>query len=275
MVSILGLLSFLLTGLIAGLIDFYTGFSLYGFMLYAVFPGGAFACGVIAAGGYFYAAVIKYNQKPFGGIILNIVVSTLIGFLTAYYTPYYLMTIDGDRLKNIISFWAYLDFLIKHMSMESISYTKDILHTTDLSVTNGHVFTAIQLFGFAIGSIIIFIWMGKQPFCKNCSRYIRISINLERYTGDWDLFNEMINNFKKLIEERKYNDAIKYHEKEMGVYEETEYHYLRTKLKAGECVSCGISYIELIASIRERNSWNELHDAEVKMFLHTKLQKNI
>ena len=270
-VLIWGLTGFFVLASIVGLIDYFTGFSLYGFMIFGLFPGGALVCGIIAASGYFYAAVIKYHQKPYGGIFLNTVLSTGLAFFTIYYIPYVLMEIDGKPLKSMMSFWAYLEHSIKHLELEYTSYSSGMTRKANLTETAPYAISIFQLICLALGSFSLLEWMDKQPFCKNCNRYIRISHKTERYTGDRELYNEMIRKFKKLIDERKFDEALKFHQKEMGIDEESEHHFLRSKVKTGKCVLCGVNFLELSASSREGHSWKELKNKEVKILSHMKI----
>jgi hypothetical protein len=152
LVAALGGATSLLTGIILGLIEVYTGRAIYSWTFWFVLPGGAFVSGMAAASGY-YAGAVLLHQKPAGGVLFNMVAASVSAFFVVHYVPYFMLEIEGVRLKDVISFWQYLDFDIRHTSL---SFVRSDASTGDLGSVFGYVLAALQLAGFSVGGCAVF-----------------------------------------------------------------------------------------------------------------------
>lgn len=251
-IAAMGVGSAALTGVGLGLIEALTGHALYSVSLGLLLPIGAILAGFAAASGYYFGA--KYfHQKPAGGLGLNIVLVSISAYLLVHYVPYYLIEVDGVRVKDAISFWSYLDLDIRHASLSSISSKRDI-STVELGSIFGYIYVLIQLIGFSIGSFLVFFTLLDTPFCKKCSKYLHRTNTQDRYTSEGEALYEKIKIFATNLDERKYVEALEFHADQMGVSEYSGQH-LRTRVTIHKCKTCGINHLDLETSRLEGNDW--------------------
>lgn len=242
-IAAIGISSAVLTGGVLGLIEASTGFALYSLIVWFIVPVGAFLAGLAAASGYYFAAK-HFHQKPAGGIGLNMVLASIGAYLVVHYIPYYLLEVDGSRIKDAISFWSYLDFDIRHTSL---SFNQGRTTSAELGSTFGYVYALIQLIGFAIGGLTVFSWLQNAPYCEKCEKYLDKTNAQERYTSEGETLVEQMTILATKLDERKYVDAVQYHSEQMGVPESAG-HHLRTRITTHKCRSCGVNHLEFEAS---------------------------
>ncbi len=251
----------LLTGVILGLIEVYTGYAIYSWMFWFVIPAGAFLAGFGAASGY-YAGAMLFNQKPAGGVLLNMVAASVSAFFIIHYIPYFMFEIDGIRVKEAISFWQYLDFSIRNTSL---SFVRGDISTGELGGVLGYVFAALQLAGFSVGGFAVFGWLSQNPYCDKCSRYFKKTGMQQRFTSDGASFSKNIPDFALLVSEKKYDEAIRFHAGTMGD-KDCRKHYLKTTIVTRTCLGCNINLLDFIASKREGNDWKEIEETHFRNF---------
>jgi hypothetical protein len=156
LVAALGGATSLLTGIILGLIEVYTGHAIYSWMFWFILPVGAFVSGMAAASGY-YAGAVLFHQKPAGGVLFNMVAASVTAFFIVHYIPYFMLEVEGICVKDAISFWQYLDLDIRHTSLSlSFGGSQPPLSTGELGSVFGYVLAALQLAGFSVGGYAVF-----------------------------------------------------------------------------------------------------------------------
>jgi hypothetical protein len=267
LVGILGIATSLLTGIILGLIEAYTGFALYSLMVCFIIPFGAFIAGLGAASGY-YAGAMWLNQKPIGGVLFNMISASVSAFFVVHFVPYFLLEVDGIRVKDAISFWRYLDFDIRHTSL-SLAHVPSAT-TGELGGFWGYIYACLQLAGFSVGGFGVFNWLSSNPYCKKCSRYLRKTAQQDRFTSDGESLSEAIKQFALLLNNRKFNDAISFHAEKMGV-QCSSGHHLRTRLLRKECQGCGLNHLDFIASQLDGKNWKDIEGTQISLFTEVKL----
>lgn len=67
-----------------------------------------------AASGYYFSAM-AFNQKPAGGVAINMI--AIGSYFLANYIPYDLLEVQGNRVKEMVTFWEYMDTTIRHTSL--------------------------------------------------------------------------------------------------------------------------------------------------------------
>jgi hypothetical protein len=266
LVAAFGITTSLLTGIILGLMEVYTGYAIYSWMFFIVIPVGAILSGFGAASGY-YAGAILFNQKPAGGVLLNMVGASIGAFLIVHYIPYFLLKVDDIRVKDAISFWKYLDIGIRNTSL---SFFRARANTGALGGFWGYAYAILQLMGFSAGGFAVFAWLAKNPYCDNCSRYLKKTGKQERYTSEGEALIERIKSFASLIEANKCNEAIRYHAENMGV-EVSSGHHLRSKVITRICPHCGINHLDFITSKLDGNNWKDIDETEIRIFTEEQL----
>jgi len=267
LVSIVGISTAILTGIILGLINVYAGYALYSFMVFLILPIGAIIAGFCAATGFYFGA--KYfHQKPIGGVLINMVIASISAFFLVHYVPFFLLEMDGIRVKDTISFWQYLDVVIKNTSLSFVRVPS--VSTGELGSFWGYLYACIQLLGFSIGGICVFFWLSTIPFCKKCSRYLKTIYQKDKFTSDGNSLIESLQTIKSLIDNNEYDKAINMHVENIGVNESSG-HHLRARLITRTCPGCGINHLNIIVSKLKNDSWTDVGEGEISIFTNQPL----
>lgn len=267
LVAAFGITTSLLTGVTLGLIEVYSGYAIYSWMYWFVIPVGAFLAGFGAASGY-YAGAMLFHQKPVGGVLFNMIAAAAGAFLIVHYIPYFMFEVDGIRVKDVISFWQYLDIYIRNTSL---SFVRGGASTGELGSFWGYVFAGLQLLGFSVGGIAVFGWLSQNPYCDNCSSYLKKTGTQERYTSDGEILIEQIKNLASLLDVQKWNEALRYHAEKMGVYYTGGSHKLRSRIITRVCPICRMNHLEFIVSTLEGSNWKDINETEIRLFTEEQL----
>lgn len=267
LVATLGMLSSLLTGVTLGVIEVYFGYALYSWMFWFVIPAGAFLAGFGAASGY-YAGAMLFHQKPAGGVLFNMVAASISAFFVVHYIPYYMLEVDGIRVKEAISFWQYFDIDVRNTSL---SLVRGGASTGELGSFWGYAYAGLQLLGFSVGGFAVFGWLSQNPYCEECSRYLTKTGKQERFTSGGEEFVEKLTKFAAFLDARQCNDAIRYHAENMGV-EYSGGHHLRSRVITRVCPGCGVNHLNFITSKQDGNDWKDINDTEIRLFTEEPLE---
>lgn len=267
LVAVFGGAASLSVGAILGFIEATTGYAIYSWMLWFVIPVGAISAGLAAASGY-YAGAMLFNQKPAGGVLFNMVAASVSAFFIVHYIPYFMLEVEGVRVKEVISFWQYLDLDIRHTSL---SFVRGDVSTGELGAF-GYVFAALQLLGFSVGGFGVFCLLSIKPYCDKCSRYLKKTGQQDRFMSDDENLIEKLQDFSLLLDNEKFGEAVRFHAEKMGV-EHSQGHHLKTTLVASTCLGCGINHLDFFASKLEDNDWEKIAETRIRMF--TEVQLNL
>lgn len=266
LIAAIGIAASALTAGVLGIIETYTGFALYSLMFWFILPVGAVIAGFGAASGYYIGARL-FNQKPAGGIAMNMLLASISAYLLVHYIPYYLLEIDdGTRIKDIISFWRYLDIDIRSAS---ISF-RGGLSTGELGSTWGYLYAFLQLIGFSFGSLIVFSVLSNIPYCEKCSKYLTQTNTQKRYTSNAENLSEKIQTFATLLNERQYVKALEFYSTKMGSYQNGN-HVLRTQLTTHKCKTCNKNHFEFVASRLSKNDWQDIEKTRIRLWVDPQL----
>jgi hypothetical protein len=270
LVATLGMMSSLLTGIILGLIEVYSGYALYSWMFWFVIPVGALLAGFGAASGY-YAGAMLFHQKPAGGILFNMVAASVSAFFIVHYIPYYMLVVDGIRVKETISFWQYFDMDVRNTSLSSF---RGGVSTGELGSFWGYAYAGLQLLGFSVGGFAVFGWLSENPYCEKCSRYLEKTGKQERFTSGGGELVEQLKNFAALLDARQCNDAIRYQSENMGV-EYSSGHHLRSRIITRVCPTCKVNHMDFITSKQKGNDWEDINDTAIRLFTEEPLEISV
>ncbi len=268
-VSIAGITTAVLTGIVLGLIEVYTGYAIYSFTFWFIVPVGSFLAGLGSAAGFYYGA--KYfQQKPIGGVFLNMVIASTSAFFIVHYVPYFLLEINGVRVKEAVTFWQYLDIDIRNTSLSFIRSPNT--STGELGIW-GYLYAFIQLLGFSFGGICVFFLLNQIPFCKKCSRYLKKIYQKDKFTSDGDSLIESLQNIQSLIGNNEFDKAINFHAENIGVNEKPG-HHLRARITTRVCPGCSINHLNFVISKFEKDSWSDVKGSEISIFTNQPLITN-
>jgi hypothetical protein len=272
LVTVFGGITSLLTGVILGLIEFYTGAAIYSYMYWFIIPLGALVFGMVAASGYYVGAKL-FNQKPAGGVLFNMIGASVGVFFIVRLIPYSMFEVDSVPIREMISFWQYIDIDIR---TTSISHFMSNASTGELGFVGGYIYAALQLLGFSVGGFLVFGNLSGNPYCDKCSCYLKITSQQGQFTNDSNIFVKLISNYSKFIDEHKLEDAIYAHKEHIDI-ESVEDYPLRTIIITRTCIGCGLNHLQFITSKHNGENWEDIPEAEISFFTETPLNltKNI
>ncbi|MBA4391687.1 MAG: hypothetical protein C0399_12240 [Syntrophus sp. (in: bacteria)] len=295
LVAVFGIASSLLIGIILGLNNVYTGIAIYSWTFWIIVPYGAFFAGLVGASGY-YAGAMLFRQKPAGGVLFNVVAASICTFLVVHFIPYYLIEVEGTRVKDAISFWRYLDFSYTQTSLDNTSFKLERLargHISDGELGFlGYICAALQLIGFTAGGWGIFIALSRNPFCDKCSVYLKKADQQDRYWLERASLDKDMGKFSALLEGQKPSEAVRFHNEEMGIAQEdtkplqtrpnstvddktsTQRKAFRTRLITSVCPGCGLNHLEFVISKQgdgDKDTWKDISESSITLFTQEQL----
>ncbi len=260
LIAVMGVGSSALTGVVLGLIEAWTGFALYSLMFWFIIPVGAILAGFAAASGYFLGAKL-FHQKPAGGVALNMIFASVSAYLLVHYIPYYLLEIDGVRVKDGLSFWSYLDLYIRNTSLSF----RGKVSTGELGSMWGYIYAVIQLIGFSLGGFAVFAILLDSPYCEKCSKYLNKTSTQDRYTREGEVLFKQVNTFADMLNRKRYLEALEFHSLNMGSAERSN-HHLRTRITTHNCKTCGINHLNFIVSRLEKGDWKDVEETRMRVW---------
>jgi len=169
----------LLTCIVLAFIDLTTSFSLYGFSLWFVVPIGALFSGFVAASGCYLAGRLL-NYKPTLTLLIGVLVLSALAFFLINYLDYYFSTVNGQQVRDFISFTQYLNISLNNMS---ICVRGCIGGSVDLGAL-GYGAAGLQILGFFVGGASAYAYLSSQKYCTACSRYLTPKKTEECYFPD-------------------------------------------------------------------------------------------
>jgi hypothetical protein len=259
-IAVMGMTSAAITGGILGTIDAATGFALYSLILFFIVPVGAFIAGIAAASGYYFGSTL-FHQKPAGGVAINMVLVTIGAYLLAHYIPYESLVVEGVSIKERISFLQYLDLSIRHTTLSIKGHS-----TGELGSVFGYIYASIQVLGFAFGGLCVFACLLGMPYCERCARYLKQITTLDRYTSEGEQLSEHTENFVKMLDEKKYMQALEFHAADMGVAADIG-HHLRTRVTMHKCKDCRVNHLEFEVAHLENGNWQDISKSNIKLWI--------
>lgn len=242
LVSIFGICSACITAIILASLELYTGMAFYSFTFLFIIPVGAIGAGICASSGYYLGAKV-FNEKPAGGIAINMIAASVGTYLMVNYISYYFMEYDGERIKDFITFWKYLDTIIKETSLSFYIKGRSIGSIGKVGPTYGYIYAILQVVGFALGGLALYLSLVESPYCKNCSKYMKKADTQERFTSDSDKLATDINAFLQMIKNGLFDDSKKFHADSMGVIYGGEQKH-GTRITSYKCNTCGMNAMD-------------------------------
>jgi hypothetical protein len=262
-ITLMGLATALVTGCALGYFEASTHIPLYSFMFFFIIPVGAIMAGILAASGYYFGAM-TFNQKPAGGVAINMILIAIGSYFLANYIPYELLEVQGARVKEMVSFWEYMDTIIRHTSLSIKGHS-----TGEIGSTFGYIFALIQIIGFSFGGFIVFGALESLPFCNDCSEYLKKTNTRDRFTSEGEILSENVESFVKMLDEKQYRTAIALHDSKMGVAEIAG-HHLKSTITMYKCKTCGINHLDFGIARLGQDGWKDVDNTSIKRWINPK-----
>jgi len=263
LVTAAGALTSVLTALILFGIEQFFGFSLYSWSLWLILPIGAILSGFAAASGYYFGAKL-FNRKPTKVILVYMVMISAGTFFLTQYLNYYFLKVDGKMVRDYVSYFSYLAIAIKSTSIQLYFHTRNAASTGELGWF-GFVFAGLQILGFSAGGLGTYAILAEQPFCDNCSTFLKGSYFKKRYHFGSDEYSQHISKLVTLMKSDNPEEALLEHGK-AGREKDTNGYNHQTSMDVRHCESCHRSWAKLSLYKQSSNSWNEINDLRTAIY---------
>ena len=154
-----------------------------GLTLWFIVPAGALIGGLGAASGY-YAAARATQTLPSRRMLIEMLAIAFSTWLLMHWVEYATIALsDGSLVRDQVAFWDYLRLRTEHMQLviENQSHTRP--DTTPELGLLGYAHELLQIAGFMLGGLFMWVALRSHEACTPCSRYARTTKLLERVTS--------------------------------------------------------------------------------------------
>ncbi len=147
-VTLFGIGTTLLTAAALVYLELHYNCAFYGYVYAFVIPIGAITSGFVAASGYFAGSRLL-SYRPGRGMLGTMLGVSGGNFFLIYWLEYHWLKVDGEYVRNWITFPAYLKVVLTHTAI-SIGAGQSPSDTFELGI-GGYLYAALLIFGFACG----------------------------------------------------------------------------------------------------------------------------
>jgi len=261
LVSGFGALTSIVTAAILVAIDVGFDFSIYSWMLWFVIPAGAIGCGLVAASGYYFGARL-FNHRPTGLLLLNMAAISVTTFFLIHYFNYYLLNVNGTPVRDLISFTDFLDLEISHTA---VHFSMQPLGSAVELGPFGFLNAVLQIFGFALGAIVVYFHLKSLAYCDACSKYLWGKGLQTRYTADSDALTKAVQDMMQCFSEGRFQDGIAIHGRAAGSDSSSKDVRLASQIEIKRCKNCNQHWLKFSVNNRD-NNWKEIHELGYQTF---------
>jgi hypothetical protein len=249
------------------------GFAFYSWTLWLIIPAGAGLAGFVASSGYYFGARL-FNIRPARDLLLGVVVISVGTFFFIYWLEYMFLTVDGKAISDVISYSDYLTFSITHTSL-NFGYRGHFIDTpVNIGAGGGYLYAAIQIIGFALGGVCIYLYLASLPFCKECSLYLKHKGQQTRYFGTSEEVQASIEGFLAMASGRRFQDSINGHavtgpEKSTGTVSA-----FSSTIEVKRCEGCEKHWLKFGVKRWDSNKkeWKEISDFNYAQFMMERVE---
>src|SRR5512138_1050323 len=147
-VTLCGLTTALLTGIVATVVERVTGYSIHTLAIWLVVPVGALITGLASASGFYFGSLYFHARATRATLVQVVLVGGLSYFLIHYVQYFTLVLDDGRRVSDLIGFGGYLDLAL---TKSHYSFGPGAGQDVGEVGAFGYVLAAIQIVGFLVG----------------------------------------------------------------------------------------------------------------------------
>jgi len=192
----------------AGLVylEVYQNCAIYSLVYALVIPFGAMVSGAVAASGYAVVARMV-NYRPGRGMLVCIGGLSGATFFLIYWLKYALTAVNGTPLRQAMLFRRYLAYELAHTAVDLGAIADE---PVQLGYA-GYAFAALQIAGFALGGLCIYVWLRGLPYCQACSLYMKKGGRQTRYFTRREQMNGCLQAFKAKADAGQFRQAVFLH----------------------------------------------------------------
>lgn len=225
-------------------------FAFYSLLHFFVIPTGAIISGAGAASGYYFGALLLHT-KPTIRILLNMMLISVLAYFSINYVLYSMLEVDGVAVSTLIAFSEFLDLLLTNMSM---SIGRETSGTGELG-SLGYVVVLLQIVGFALGGLVVYIFLRKKPYCDHCNKYFKRVWQDKLFTGDAENYVGQVQQVAALARTSGVEEARTQHG-QIGFEDETKETHIRAELTLLQCASCTRELLTFETYRRKGDRWD-------------------
>jgi hypothetical protein len=128
----------------------------------------------------------------------------------------------------------------------------------------GYISAALQIMGFALGGLLIFLHLSSLPYCMKCSKYLKSKATQLRYSADPENFAAMVKDVASHFENGRLQQAIDTHgnfgAKNPGGG------YLSSTLARKQCSICAVNWLQFSAQKLIASEWKDIKELQFAQF---------
>jgi hypothetical protein len=231
-----GLLTTSATALVIWLSLHYFQFAIYSFSYWFI-PVGAIFCGVAAGSGYYWSAR-KLNHKATKLVLANLLSMSVSTYFVVQYLQYYYLDIQGQHVRDLISFPAFLDIVIRRSTI-GLAFGPQ---SGALGVF-GYALVLLPIAGFALSGYSLYYQLRFRAYCHHCEAYLEPGMSDSRYAVWGDEMTLLFGALKVLYRDGRFTEAIVFFAA-WGQKVPPQNCMLRTDIVVCPCPKCGGQWIQ-------------------------------
>jgi hypothetical protein len=240
----------------------YLRISIYGFS-YLFIPIGAVLCGVAAGSGYYWAAM-KLHRKATTLVLANLLSMAVSTYFVVQYLQYYSMALNGQNVRDLVSFTTYLDLVIRN---QKLGLMMTGLDTGALGVF-GYILVVAQIGGFAYGGFYLFSKLRVRAYCDRCEALLEPSMIDSRYAVATEDMSQLFDVLKKFYRMGKISEAIAFFA-QWGLAVPPRNCRLATDIVVCPCPKCGGQWVQFQGRKLINNDYRNIRNWYVTGFAGT------
>lgn len=249
-ISLCGLVSTAVTVVALVFMELEWDFAFYSLLHFFVIPTGAIISGAGAASGYYFGALLLHT-KPTIRVLLNMLLISVLAYFSINYVLYSMLEIDGVAVSSLMAFPEFWDRLLTNMSL---SIGRGNSETGELG-SLGYVVMLLQIVGFALGGLAVYIFLRKKPYCDHCNKYFKRVWRDRLFTGDAENYVGQVQQLAALASTSGVEKARIQHG-QIGFKDQTKETPIRADLTLLQCVSCTRELLTFETYRQKGDNWD-------------------
>jgi hypothetical protein len=235
-------------------------FAPYSYMVKLVIPIGAIISGAVAASGC-YIAARALNHKPTSLVLAGVLGLSTLTFFLVNYLDYYLLSVDGENVRDYISFGRYLAISLDNMVM---CVSPCIGTGLDLGPF-GYLVAALQILGFFLGGAAVYGYLRSAIYCETCSRYFTFKQTITRYFADAHSASANYEEMLALLKGGQYEEALARHAAAGSAVRQGD-STVASVVQLRYCRACLRHHIRVVLKRREKKDWREIPSSRAAVY---------
>ena len=249
-VTMLGIATTVLTAVGLVYLEVHYDCAIYGFVLAFIFPFGAVLSGFLAASGYLPGSRLL-NYRPGRGLLVTMLAVSGANFFLIYWLKYIHLQVNGEPVRNWMGFSSYLRFTLTHTAMKAGHFSSDSFELG----AGGYLYAALLILGFAGGGYFMFNLTRSEPYCEDCSVYMKKQGSQTRYFVKWEEVAACTSEIRRECEGGQFRKAVQVHAR-AGAHDADAATGYSVGLEFKNCKKCEKQWVEMIAKKRANGRWS-------------------